>query len=146
MTMGQAMQGVPPSRAGHSACCARTVGAEGSVLAWKCGSSIQVPEDISNRELCCDNTSWTLPAQCCHPKHRCSLKTLRITCLKNELGVGSIQSMSKKLVATVSTIFLGFISWQVQWRCWKTHWVSTLKHNATFQVKLGVCSDICGPT
>lgn len=95
--MGQAMQGVPPSGAGHSACCARrTVGAEGNVLAWKCGSSIQVPEDINNTELCCDNTSQRLPAQCCQPKSRSSLKTLKMTCLMNELGAGSMHSMSHK--------------------------------------------------
>jgi len=52
MITGQAMQSVPPSGAGHSACSARrTVGTEGNVLAWKCGSSIQVPEDINNRAV-----------------------------------------------------------------------------------------------
>lgn len=65
MTTGCTMQGVYPSAAGHSACYARrTVGAEGNVLAWKCGNSIEVPEDINNREWCCDNTSWSLPEQC----------------------------------------------------------------------------------
>lgn len=108
MTMGQAMQGVPPCRAGHSACCARrTVGAEESVLAWKCGSSIQVPEDIINRELCCDNTSWRLPAECCHPKCRWS-QNIEDNLPEDELGVGSIHSMSQEAHCHSKYYFLRF--------------------------------------
>lgn len=91
------MQAVPPSGAGHSACCARrSVGAEGNVLAWKCGNSIQVPEDINNRELFSDNISWRFPAKCCQTKSMLKFETLKMTCLKDVLGVVSMHSMSQE--------------------------------------------------
>lgn len=115
MTTEQAMHSVPPFGAGHSVCCARrTVGAEGNVPAWKCGSNIQVPEDINSRQLCCDNTSWRLPAQCCQPKSRSTLKTLKMTCLKNKFRVGSIHSMPQEACHHSQHYFVGFISWQFQ--------------------------------
>lgn len=138
--MGEAMQGVPPSGADQSTCCARrTVGAEGNVLAWKCGSSIQVPEDINNRERCCDNTSWRLPAQCCQPK------SSHLQCLKTRTRFRHSMSQEASChsqYCVFGFLFLGSFSEETK----NPHWVSTLNcRTATFQVNWGVCCDICLP-